>query len=229
MLHVAAQLYVLSNGSGQVQRRLIEVSAQHAAAIVPGITGAGLSPFLLEYAAASPKTSTEALDELAGHPATTVRTHVAGNPSTSATALTLLAADTDPDVRCAVAQNPATPSDAALLLAADADPGVRRLSARWSGWNATGLRDIATAGHACDIVARNRNADDGLLRELSRSAAWPVVCGVAANPSTPLDVLYRLAACPERGARCAAATNPAIGPLLCAADIHPSQQPIMSL
>jgi len=123
-----------------------------------------------------------------------VRTAVARNPSMPGDVLVQLAEDDSRSVRSAVAENPATPERPLRLLSRDAEKSVR-----WSvAGNANIARDIVEllANEPDDDVrrevARNPSTGPEALRLLAR-APNDVVCAVASNPATPLDVLSDLA------------------------------------
>lgn len=134
-----------------------------------------------------------------------VRQALARNPALPAEMLTLMAQDADRDVRLAVARHPHTPPEALQGLLQDTDEEVRRVALRNPSLPATTL-----AAHRARLglqASRSRFALNRAIAlawpeipplELTKvrhwaAPEWLVRYAVAQNPSTPVEVLKRLA------------------------------------
>ena len=115
-------------------------------------------------AALSPLTGGDCLSVLAGDEAPLVRALVAAHAAVPAAVLLRLSGDDDVRVLCAVGGNVAAPGDVVADM-------------------------VARDGGTHEAVAENRSAPLDVLRQLAASKVSTVRWNVAANPSTPPDVL----------------------------------------
>ena len=138
--------------------------------------------------AANPATPSGTLAVMAEDPEAAVRRCVGENHSTPSEVLAVLASDPDPRVRLAVFANPSVDEDA-ILAAAVHDGSEPRFGGSFVDDGQAVARRVA--------VAVDVTVEADLLEVLSRDPAAAVRAAVAANPSTGLEVLGRLAADPD--------------------------------
>lgn len=184
---------------------------RRAEALDPSLEGEFLqqlarqSPWSRALAAQNPATPLEALRELISDSEWSVRQAAARNPALTPEMLAMLAQDADRDVRQAVAEHPHTPQATLCALLRDADENVRLTALRHPRLDPQTLREYRA--QLALQASRSRFALNRAValstpeippQELSRvrhwaAPEWLVRHAVAQNPSTPVEVLKRLA------------------------------------
>jgi hypothetical protein len=161
---------------------------------------------LLDRQPASP----EVLVQLAGAPAREVRALVAANPSADSALLRTLAGDPDPAVRQYVATNPRAPRAILLALRRDEDQSVRWTVPGNPAWSGEDLRQMLEEGSADrSVLARNPSTPADILDRLARDGDYGVRSGLANNPSIGEAVADALARDPDPSIRVMLTYNPA--------------------
>lgn len=125
-------------------------------------------------AAQNPNTPPEILETLSKDPSDNIRTMVAGNPSTPPSVLGGLARDISEAVRGAVAANPSTMGETIAWLSDDGRNYV--------------LGKVASNPNTYPYVLEN------LFNSQKQWAIYEIEEGLAENPSTPIELLDKLAA-----------------------------------
>ncbi len=156
-----------------------------------------------------PGVSRNILGVLARDPKWQVREAAAGNPGTLRRGLDLLSHDPVLAVRRAVARNERTPKGTLEALSRDSNHLARREVASNRATAARVLKSLVRRDNLIYEVAGNPAASPELLREIRDKRAYQTLrVRLALNPSTPLDLLHRLAEDPDKGVRHAVSHNP---------------------
>ncbi len=141
-----------------------------------------------------PKVSRNILSTLAKDPKWQVREAVASNSGTLRRDLDRLSSDTNRSVRRAVAGNERTPKDTLAKLSRESNYFIDVAVASNRSTSLRVLRSLLKSPNRISTVASNPAASATLLTEIACTATYPHIrMHVARNPSTPPDVLRRLA------------------------------------
>lgn len=123
-----------------------------------------------------------------------VKMALASNPHTPECALRLAASDASENVRAEILTHPNTPSDVVDALSYK-NPHFRKLAAAHPNTSPRRLLRFSTKryeGEVWEALSGNPSAPQEALRRLAKSGNRYVRLRVAANPSTPADMLMSL-------------------------------------
>ena len=164
------------------------------------------------FAAASHHATTGQLTSLSTDEDYFIRSHVARNAKTPAAVLTKLAYDTDIDVREGVALNPETPQDILSQLYREGPASIQKCVAEnLSAPEGLLSKELMRGREARDPqtpLARLEELSDYHVRFSVEPLAGWVREGVARNPSTPIELLSKLALDSDILVQMAVARNP---------------------
>ncbi|MEO8206848.1 MAG: hypothetical protein ABI615_11755 [Chthoniobacterales bacterium] len=163
---------------------------------------------LLSRRACSP----EFLMEMVRVPSREVRSFVASNPSINAAVIEILLTDAEPGVRQYLAGNPTTPRPVLLKLRLDPDPNVQYGLPRNPNWSADDIRKMYEDKSAVpSVIAANPSTPSDLLEELGKSSDYNIRIALANNPSIPDATAWFLAAQKDVSVRTMLTYNPGVG------------------
>lgn len=143
------------------------------------------------YVAVNLKTPSWLLEQLANHKSSKVREVVAGHKNTLPEVLDKLARDKESEVWFKVATNPKTPTSALEYLAAATTRSFLAVTAN-PIFDLLALENPNSRFIKLSL-ARSSTTSEEILARFAKSQDEEILCAVAKNVATPIDILQKLA------------------------------------